>query len=283
MFKKFLRAVLPLLAVVVVTVTTFGLQGVANASTNQTQLIPMYIYPTGTNLTAWHHVCDTASTFTSGNTSTIIADPANNGPTFTDTNYTGVIDYCADDNLNVVGYLDTNFGAIPESTLTTEIDNWVTYYPDVEGVFFDNVNASSTATCKATATTTETCQAYYTHLEADADSDITAVTAPWIVGNPGTAASTTSWHQNIFDMVNVFEGQNTTFATWTPPTWVQSDPQGTSVLVWGDSTYTTAQAKSVCDHQLAENMREGYTSNGGGSWNTDPTAFWDAYLGEGCS
>jgi hypothetical protein len=247
----------------------------AHASTNQTEFIPMYIYPSGSGATEWDHVCDTASTFTSGNTSTIVADPGSSGPTFTDSNYTAAIQYCANDNLNVIGYLDTNYGAVSEATLKTEIGNWVTYYPDIEGIMFDNVNASATATCSGVA-----CSTYYGDLEAYADSHITAVSPAWVVGNPGTSSASTSWMSSKFDLVNVFEGTKTSFSTWTPPSWVTSDPQGTSVLAYGDTT--AADAKAVCDRVLHDGMKAGFTSGGTGTWNTDPTTYWDAYLAEGC-
>jgi hypothetical protein len=44
------------------------------------------------------------------------------------------------DNIRIVGYIATAYGAIPEATVKHYIDLWYTWYPELGGIFFDEEN-----------------------------------------------------------------------------------------------------------------------------------------------
>lgn len=289
-------------AIAVAAATMAGTVAPARASVAGVELAPIYIYPGtqsvggSTGVAIWNHICDTASVPASGPVATVIADPRTDGPISTDTNYTNALDYCADDGLNVIGYLDTNYGAKPESQLKTEIDNWKLYYPDVQGIMFDLVPSSHTATCYATSMTTESCTTYYSNLVSYVHSQISNSLA---VGNPGTNTDT-DWPLTMthpFDIVNIFEGQYSTgsnpFTSWSKPSWLTgSEANSVSALIQqdnGTSDTASADASTFCTDIQNDGVGYGVAwTYDGSTWTSNPTnlgtgnGIWDHFVADGC-
>ncbi len=75
-----------------------------------------------------------------------------------------------------------------------------------------------------------------------------------VVTNPGVAAAT-AWQLDggTADIVNVFEGTPSTFASWTPPGWVATRPAARlGAIVYGAATSATMQ--TVCARAAGLNL-----------------------------
>jgi hypothetical protein len=244
--KLTFRTALTSLAIAALAVCSPLLAGVAHASwgvNNQHQLIPLYTYPdwwnTGNN---WSFVCGNSNTSSIG--STIIAN-ANNGPTTSrNTDYAQAIEICHDGGHNVIGYVDTSYGAVPLATVKANIDAWFNQYngnntgvydlgtagmdTQIDGIFLDQVSnfPSNTVTSGDNISVASYYRQIFSYIKSVAPSGYDDV-----VGNPGATAST-DWQLDdtglnptqIADELVVFEGTETDLGSYSQPSWVSTYP-----------------------------------------------------------
>lgn len=210
---------------------------------NQHQLKPLYVYPDWWNTgNAWSFVCSNSNASNIG--STIIANP-NNGPSSSrNTDYAQAIEICHDGGHNVIGYVDTSYGAVPLATVKAHIDAWYAQYngdntgvydlgttgsdSQLDGIFLDQVSNFPTDT--VTGGDNISVAAYYReifeYIKATAPTDYDAV-----IANPGATAYT-DWQLDdtglnptqIADELVIFEGTAASLASYSQPSWVSNYP-----------------------------------------------------------
>jgi hypothetical protein len=284
-------------AVVPAAITVTGTPS-ARASQEVSELIPAYIYPAnlasgtaeqenGKNI--WHHLCDTAST--SGASSTIIANIDNGPGSSYDSNWASAMNYCANKRLNVVGYVYTSYGQRSVSSVEADIAEWVSLYgANVQGIFFDGVPTSATdSRCPDSD-----CESYYATIIAYAQSEISDAL---IITNPGSSNSDSGWilsnramNDHPADIDVIFEGDVSSFTSWSPPSWFESSESGSvATLVYQDPGTTDtapADASAVCTDMQNDGAGIGVVWNNDSNddtWSTDPTTvtgngIWDDFV-----
>jgi len=99
-------------------------------------LAPLYIYPNP--LTAWNTVAAGAPTIRY-----VVANPSSGPGTTVDPNYVAGIAAVRAAGQIVLGYVDTNYGAVPLATVQANIALWQSLYGIGTGIFFDRASALS--------------------------------------------------------------------------------------------------------------------------------------------
>jgi hypothetical protein len=132
---------------------------------------------------------------------------ANNGPGSSyDASYATAINNMHQNEGKVIGYVYTNYGAVPFSTVKSDIDSWYSFYPSMDGIFLD---------CQANVTGKEN---YYIQIyNYIKQKDSTAL----VVSNPGTNTIENYLVYNgkrVSDVVCIFETYPG-FDSWTPAPW----------------------------------------------------------------
>lgn len=210
---------------------------------DQHQIIPMYIYPDWWNSpNNWTYACQNANDSDIG--STFIANPANGPGGSRNTDYAQIIEVCHDAGQNVIGYVDTSYGAVPLATVKADIDDWYDYYDGdntgvydlgdsgsdshIDGIFIDQMNnfPSSTVTSGDNVTAAVYYREIFEYIKLAGGS-----TYDDVVGNPGATAST-DWQLDdtglnptqVADELVVFEGTAAQYDLYTPETWVGDYP-----------------------------------------------------------
>ena len=127
-----------------------GSPGVSSIATGNALLIPMYIYPAGgadpvggqadyRSLIAFARGSHTSEI-------TVIVNPANGPGTVTDGNYTDAIIKMQGAGIQVLGYIETDYpyiaghGTVSLSQAEALVDRWITLYPTIDGIFFDDMS-----------------------------------------------------------------------------------------------------------------------------------------------
>lgn len=249
----------------VVTMAPFT-TGVAHASwgvSNQHQLVPLYVYPDWWNTgNAWSYVCSHSNASNIG--STVIAN-ANNGPTTSrNTDYAQAMEICHDGGHNVIGYVDTSYGAVPLATVKADIDAWYSQYDGnntgvydlgttgmdthIDGIFIDQVNNFPTGT--VTSGDNISVASYYkqifNYIKSVAPSSYNDV-----VANAGAPAST-DWQLDdtganptqVADELVVFEGTETDLSSYSAPSWISNYPASDIGMLVYDTP--SADIATVC-------------------------------------
>jgi len=157
-------------------------------------MIPLYIYPTGGGIEAsWAEVILQARKHP-GIQVYVIANPSSGPGTSTDGNYTDAIKKMQGAGVKVLGYVASTFGAKSLQDIKDEIAAWDSLYPDVDGLFVDEV--------KYEASLSDATKAYYQAIYSYARQ-------AWlwpIVGNPGCAVPETYFTNALFDICVIHEG-----------------------------------------------------------------------------
>ena len=229
-----MRVKLIITAIIAASVSILGLNAPAHASwgvDNQHQLIPMYIYPfwwvSGND---WYRVCDNMNT--SGIGSTAIMNPDNGPGSSRNSDYDYVIDRCHDAGNNVIGYVDTNYGAVSITTVKANIDKYYAWYNvnvggidgRIDGIFLDRMSNDYSNT-----------GSYYREIFNYIKSVAPSSLQNDVIGNPG-APATTDWQLHntgtptqAADEVVIFEGPLAGGSGWgwedfSEPGWVSNYP-----------------------------------------------------------
>ncbi len=134
-------------------------------------LLPMYLYPADVyNNTSYNGVIDMKKRYHNVPLY-VVLNPSNGTGGVTDGNYTAAIQRLKGAGATVLGYVASNYTASTTAEVKDEIDDWVTYYPDVDGIFIDEM----------TNTASTTAQAYYNELTRHVHSKGLYPS----IGNPG--------------------------------------------------------------------------------------------------
>jgi hypothetical protein len=143
----------------------------------------------------------------------IIMDPADGPGRAVDANYRSALDYCRSKRQTVIGYAYTQYRKRPLSAVKADIDRFFRLYPEIAGIFVDQISNDAAPAVKAYY------RKLYDHVKATSPTAL-------VVGNPG-AAATTPWQVEdpvVADVLVIFEGPAAEYRKWSPPDWVRARP-----------------------------------------------------------
>ena len=138
----------------------------AGASTAEGTIVPLYTYPTDST---WSTVRQSAANHPGASVVAII-NPFNGPGTTYDPAYASGINTLEAAGARVIGYVHTSWGGRPATTVQADILSYKTWYPQLQGIFFDEMAAATGS------------ESYYLGLSSYAKSSGFTFT----VGNPGT-------------------------------------------------------------------------------------------------
>jgi len=147
-------------------------------------IVPLYAYPS--DGTTWSALAAAAAAHPSVEVVAIVNPDSGPGqaadPAFTD----GIAALQAA-KIRVVGYVPTNYGMKTVATVNGDTDDYVAFYPGIDGIFFDEMSADPAHVSKYSA--------FGSHAQA--------VTGGLTIGNPGTGV--TAGLLTTMERVVVFE------------------------------------------------------------------------------
>ncbi len=134
-----------------------------------------------------------------------IANPSSGPGKSFNSAYAAVIDSMHGNSGHVIGYVWTNYGRTTINKVESLIDTWYSFYPTIDGIFFDGMASSSGK------------ESFYQTLYNYVKQKNSAAL---VVGNPGTNTLETYLYYNgsrVADVLCIFE--TTGFNTWVPSSW----------------------------------------------------------------
>jgi hypothetical protein len=155
-------------------------------------LVPMYVYPANIRKNhAYNRLIDLKRRYETVPL-WVILDPASGPGKQVDDNYTKAIGRLLGAGCVVLGYVPTSYGKRPAADVQKDIDHWLTMYPRIQGIFFDEmIYEDSDAGAKYQATLNQ-----YAH---DAGCWPT-------VANPGTDTPGRYFSAGAADVIVIHEG-----------------------------------------------------------------------------
>lgn len=227
-------------------------------------LIPAYFYPDFPDGN-WRRLVQAAQTL--GEKLIVIVNPANGPGTQYDANYHQAIAAVRRYDGRVIGYVHTCHGLreSPESesplcptTLTqiqADIATWYTLYPDISGIFFDEVSSADEDVA--------TYRTLYDDVQRRHGGPAVVVFNFGVVphhayGDIGTA------------LLCLFEEAGASFSSWTVPSWIP--PDRALALI-----YQVSQVQPILEAVMATSMEWFYVTSDSlpNPWDTLPAYFED--------
>ena len=102
-------------------------------------LVPMYVYPADIHKNrAYNRLIDLKRQYETVPI-WVIVNPASGPGKEVDGNYTKAIDRLLGAGCVVLGYVTTSYGKRPAADVQKDIDRWLTMYPRIQGIFFDEM------------------------------------------------------------------------------------------------------------------------------------------------
>jgi len=169
-------------------------------------MIPLYIYPGK----AWNTLISAKNAYP--NVPVIAIINPNSGPgTSQDSTYVTKIAQLIAANITVIGYDHTTYGARSLSDVKNDIDLYQSFYPNIQGIFFDEMEATAGE------------ESYYSELTAYARSKNFNLT----VGNPGTNIDAS--YLGTENILVVYESNGYANLAQSS-TWPTSDPSQLAIM-----------------------------------------------------
>jgi spherulation-specific family 4 protein len=200
----------------------------AFAATSTTGIIvPLYTYPTSST---WDTMVKVKSNYPSVPTVAII-NPSSGPGSSKDSNYSDGIKKLQTAGISVLGYVYTSYSSRSASSVKADIDKYKSFYPSVNGIFFDEM------------ANWEGKEAYYKSLTDYAKSKGYTLT----VGNPG--ADTISSYVGTVDNIVIYERDGTPSISYLKGWHLNYDKRNFSMLPYNvaslDKTYVTSSTAYV--------------------------------------
>ena len=167
-------------------------------------LVPAYFDPTGSGLDDWNELVDAAQRIAI----IAIANP-NSGPgQAPDETYRETIRRASLAGIRVTGYVSTDYGNRPTAQIYEDIDRWITFYPEIAGIFFDEQTAGDEGV------------PFYDQVFSYARDQINDAL---VIGNPGVIPSEEYISEAGADIECVFESDRG-FGDFEPADWMADYP-----------------------------------------------------------
>jgi spherulation-specific family 4 protein len=198
----------------------------ALAATTTGIIVPLYTYPTSST---WDTMVKVKSSYPSVPTMAII-NPSS-GPGSKDSNYYDGIKKLQNAGITVLGYVYTSYSSRSSSAVKADIDKYKSYYPSINGIFFDEMANWAGK------------ESYYKSLTDYAKSKGYVLT----VGNPG--ADTISSYVGTVDNIVIYENDGTPSLSYLKGWHLNYDKKNFSMLPYKvgslDKTYITSSTAYV--------------------------------------
>jgi hypothetical protein len=156
--------------------------------------VPAYIYPSSSTAWSSYNTSVAANAF-------LVANDANGDMISADPNYVSIINASKAAGNKVIGYIYSNYAARPLAAMYARIDAWFALYPNIDGIFIDEVSSS----CSTVA--------YYQSIVSYVTSKGGTVTAL----NPGGPVP--SCFDGIATAICTFEGSEASYSNYSAATW----------------------------------------------------------------
>lgn len=168
-------------------------------------LIPAYFYPAGPGMEHWNRLMAAAGRVPIG----AIVNPSSGPGDEPNPEYAALLTRTDRAGLLTVGYVNTNYAERPISQVKDDIDRWVRFYPEIDGIFLD-AQASSEAHVD-----------YYIDLCAYVRSKINPAL---VVSNAGTRCDPAYFLRPTADVIILFENSQGFDAFRLPSSLAGYDP-----------------------------------------------------------
>ena len=96
-------------------------------------LVPAYFYPADDGLKDWKRLLDAAAKTPIA----AIVNPDSGPGKRQDANYKELFRLARGSKITLVGYVTLSYGQRPLSAVKADVDSWLLFYPEVQGIFFD--------------------------------------------------------------------------------------------------------------------------------------------------
>lgn len=97
-------------------------------------LVPAYIFPAAAGLDDWKRIIDAASRVPI----VAVVNPASGPGEAPISEYSDLVHGATGiEGLTLIGYVSTDYAKRPRSEVEAEIDRWVQFYPEIQGIFLD--------------------------------------------------------------------------------------------------------------------------------------------------
>jgi Spherulation-specific family 4 len=202
----------------------------AQAAAAQTMAVPAYFYPGS----YWTQL-DQAK----AGVGVAVMNP-NSGPgSAADPNYVAAVKSAEAAGITVVGYVYTSYGSRSIAAVESDINNYYSWYPDLDGIFLDEASTNCAN------------EPYYATLNGYVKSK---GGAGLTVLNPGT--QTNQCYEPAADILLTFEGSDTQYLnSYSAPSWVAHYPASHFWHVIYGTPTVSAMATAV---QLSKARNAGY-------------------------
>ena len=179
----------------------------------------------------------------------------------------------------VIGYVATRYGDGERSVteVTKNVDNYLTLYPEIDGIFLDEMQNKPNRI--------EFYQAVYKHIKTKKNQAGASLS---VVGNPGMFPDAV--YAGVADTLVTFEGKENAYLSIDPQpnqTWVYNkDNTAQAMLVHNAISCTSMQnalktaylARTHAGMVYVTDLLYEYTTNTGNPWAKLPT-YWNTFLG----
>jgi len=221
-------------------------------------LIPAYNYPSPGGQ-FWERLIQSAQFVRI----TAIVNPGSGPGTTQDANYQTMITRLVQHNIRTIGYVSTSWANRSMHDVKIDIDRWLALYPAIQGFFFDELTADSSA---------EHLQ-YYAELREYVRQRGEKL---YIVGNPGCC--TTEHYCNLVDQIVLFE-QHEGFQSFSVPHWASKLTGGFGILRYACADkremFNTVRAAANSGAKSIYVTDRG--AHGSNPWAELPT-YWDDFV-----
>jgi hypothetical protein len=96
-------------------------------------VVPAYFYPANEGLEYWDRLIESPAA-----AATVVVVNRDSGPgEAPDPNYTKVLGRARGKGVTALGYVRTHYANRPLGEVKADVDRWVRFYPDIQGMFFD--------------------------------------------------------------------------------------------------------------------------------------------------
>jgi hypothetical protein len=217
--------------------------------------VPAYFYPAGEGLEEWDRLMK------SGRQVPIVAvvNPASGPGEKVDPNYVAVTDRARKAGLPLVGYVSTQYGKRSLDAVKADVDNWVRFYPKIQGFHVDEQSSE--------AARVDYYAALYQYVRRKIPDAL-------VLSNPGTECASAYLSRPAADAICLFE-RDKGFEDFHPPAWAKPFPPSR----FGVIAYDVKTADKMREHvRAAERHGIGHVyvtdARGANPYNRLPT-YWD--------
>ena len=186
-------------------------------------IVPLYTYPTSGT---WDTMVKVKTSYPFVPT-VVIINPSSGPGSAKDSNYSDGIKKLQDAGISVLGYVYTSYSSRAASAVKADIDKYKSYYPSINGIFFDEM-----ANWQGKET-------YYKSLTSYVKSKGYSIT----VGNPG--ADTISSYVGTVDNIVIYEREGTPSLSYLKGWHLNHDKKNFSMLPHKVGTLDKTYVKSA--------------------------------------